>query len=258
MHGIGGSRDFWTGSAADAARGHGGTIGAAGALAARCLITAAVAARDGAEQMSDARDDVLAQVAAARAAGFVVADDGVVTGGGSSPVLVSLVGGSPQVTAALLTTRIAAALDKLGEADADTARDITEALNPAHAPQPRTAPAGAWPVPLADVVAGWSAIGQDRIADQIAAMTPGQRQRLIDEFPESGRQHRRCAVGHAHRGQPGQHRAGDRRRTPRQRAGLAEPYRVLPGPARPRWTTPRAAVAGWIARSSPSTPTGHR
>ena len=97
VHGIGGSRDFWTGSAADAARGHGGTIGAAGALAARCLITAAVAARDGAGQIERraGRRSVLAQVAAARAAGFVVADDGVVTGGGASPVLISLVGGSP-------------------------------------------------------------------------------------------------------------------------------------------------------------------
>ena len=68
-------------------------------------------------------------------------------------------------------------------ADADTAHDITEALNPPHAPPAKTA-AAAWPVPLADVVAGWSAIGQDRIAKQIAAMTPEQRQRLIDEFPK--------------------------------------------------------------------------
>ena len=71
VRGIDGSRDFWTGSAADAARGHGGTIGAAGALAAtRCLITAAVAARDGAEQIGAARDDVLSQVSAARAGWF--------------------------------------------------------------------------------------------------------------------------------------------------------------------------------------------
>ncbi|HKV21945.1 MAG TPA: alpha/beta hydrolase, partial [Mycobacterium sp.] len=40
---IEGSRDFWTGSAADAARGRGATISADGALATRCLITAAVA-----------------------------------------------------------------------------------------------------------------------------------------------------------------------------------------------------------------------
>ena len=62
--------------------------------------------------------------------------------------------------------------------------DIVEALNPPHAPPAPTAPAGGWPIPLADVVSGWSAIGQDRIANQITAMTPEQRQRLIDEFPK--------------------------------------------------------------------------
>lgn len=178
------SRDFWSGSAADAARGHGDTIAAGGALAARCLITAAVAARDGAAQVGSARDDVLALVAAARAEGFAVGDDGVVTGGGPAPLLVTLTGGSPQLTTEVITARIVAALDRLGDADADAAHDIAEALNPVHAPQTPTAPAGALPVPLADVVAGWSAIGQDRIANQITAMTPEQRQRLIDEFPK--------------------------------------------------------------------------
>ncbi len=183
VHAIVGSRDFWSGSAAEAARGHGGTIAAGGAVATRCLVTAAVAARDGAEQMGSARDDLLALLAAARADGFAVADDGVVTGGGTSPLLASLAGGSTQVATDVLTTRIGAALDRLGAADEDTAHDITEALNPVHAPRTQTGPAGAWPVPLADVVAGWSAIGQDRIANQITAMTPQQRQRLIDEFP---------------------------------------------------------------------------
>ena len=181
---IDGSRHFWTGSAAEAARSHGGTIASGGASASRCLITAAVAARDGAEQMSSARDDVLALVSAARAEGFAVADDGSVAGGGTSPLVVSLAGGSTQVTSDLLTTGIVAALDRLGGADTDTARDITGALNPPHAPQAGTGLAGAWPVPLADVVAGWSAIGQDRIANQITAMNPEQRQRLIDEFPK--------------------------------------------------------------------------
>ena len=184
VHTIAGSRDFWSGSAAQAARGHGDTIAAGGAVATRCLITAAVAARDGAAQIGSAQDDVLALLAAARADGFAVADDGVVTGGGASPLLVSLVGGSTAVTTDVLTARLVAALDRLGAADADAAHDIAEALNPAHAPQAPTAPAGAWPVPLADVVAGWSAIGQDRIANQIVAMTPEQRQRLIDEFPK--------------------------------------------------------------------------
>ena len=67
VHTIDGSRDFWSGSAAEAARGHGGTIAAGGAVATRCLITAAVAARDGAAQLGSARDAVLALVAAARA-----------------------------------------------------------------------------------------------------------------------------------------------------------------------------------------------
>jgi Alpha/beta hydrolase len=180
---ITGSRDFWSGSAAEAARGHGDTIAAGGAVATRCLITAAVAARDGAAQMNSARDDLLALLAAARADGFAVAEDGVVTGGSVSTVLASLVGGSTQVTTDVLTARVVGALDRLGAADADTARDITEALNPAHAPTTQIAAAGAWPVPLADIVAGWSAISQDRIANQITAMTPEQRQRLIDEFP---------------------------------------------------------------------------
>jgi hypothetical protein len=184
VRGIDGSRDFWTGSAAEAARRHSDTISAGGALATRCLITAAVAARDGATQMASAQADVLELVAEARGAGFVVADDGSVSGGATSPLLVSLSGGSPAVSRDMLTRRIVVALDRLGAADADTARDIVDALNPPHAPPAQTAPAGAWPVPLADVVAGWSAIGQDRIANQITEMTPEQRQRLIDEFPK--------------------------------------------------------------------------
>ncbi len=181
---IDGSRDFWSGSAAEAARGHGATIAANGALATRCLITAAVAARDGAAQMGSARSDLLAVLSAARADGFRVADDGAVTVGGGSPLLVSLTGGSVAATTDVLDARIVAALDDLGAADTDCASDIIEALNPKHAPKAQTTPAGAWPVPLSDVVAGWSAIGQDRIANQIEAMTPDQRQRLIDEFPK--------------------------------------------------------------------------
>jgi hypothetical protein len=184
VRGIDGTHDFWSGSAADAARGHGGTIASGGALATRCLIAAAVAARDGAVQISSARDDVLGSVAGARAEGFAVADDGVVTGGGTSTLLVTLTGGSARVTADALGGRIVAALDRLGAADADTALDITEALNPVLAPKADTVAAGAWPVLPADLVAGWSAIGQDRIANQIAAMTPEQRQRLVDDFPK--------------------------------------------------------------------------
>jgi hypothetical protein len=84
-----------------------------------------------------------------------------------------------------LTNQIADALDLLTAADVDAANDIEEAL--ASEPIPRaaaTVPAGAWPVQASDVVAGWLALSQDRIAEQIAAMSPAQRQRLIAEFPQ--------------------------------------------------------------------------
>lgn len=164
---IDGSRRFWTGSAADAARDRGTAIGGDGALVTRCLIAAAVAARDGAEQIGSARDDLLTLLAVTR---------------DQSPVLTSLAGGNAAVTADVLDARIDAALEKLGAADSDAAHDVTEALSPAHAPKAPTNPAG-WTVPMADAVAGWSAIGQDRIASQIATMTAEQRQRLVDEFP---------------------------------------------------------------------------
>jgi hypothetical protein len=183
VSGIDGSRDFWTGSAAEAARRNGDAISSGAAFATRCLIAAAVAARDGAEQMTKARSGVLHLIAAARAEGFAVADDGSVSGGAASLLLVPLTGGSRAVSCDVMTQRIVEALDRLGAADADTAEDILEALNPPHAPPAQTAPTGAWPVPLADVVAGWSAIGQDRIANQIAAMSPEERQRLVDDFP---------------------------------------------------------------------------
>ncbi|MDX1886661.1 alpha/beta hydrolase [Mycolicibacterium sp. 120270] len=178
------SRDFWSGSAAEAARGRGATIAADGALACRCLITAAVAARDGAVQMTSARAVLVDVLSIARADGFAVAYDGTVTGRGAASVLVQLTGGEAQVTTDVLTARVTTALDELDAADEDAARDITEALTPAQAPKAQTSPSGAWPVPLGDVVAGWSVIGQDRIAAQIDAMTPEQRQRLIDDFPE--------------------------------------------------------------------------
>lgn len=178
------SREFWTGSAAEAARIRGANIGADGALATRCLITAAVAARDGAAQMGSAQAELAGVLSIARAEGFSVADDGAVALTGPSALLVPMTGGAKQVATDVLTARIGTALDGLAAADEDAAGDITEALNPVRAPMAQTNPAGAWPVPLADVVAGWSVIGQDRIAHQIGAMTPDQRQRLIDEFPK--------------------------------------------------------------------------
>ena len=186
------SRDFWTGSAADTAHERAGTIVAAGDAAARALVTAAVAARDGADQIATAQADVLARVTAARTDGFVVGDDGSVAAANDPPpLLVALSGGSAEVAgdvlaprAAELTRQIVDALERLGAADADAAHDIEEAFaSPPTADAAPTVPAGAWPVQAADVVAGWPAMGQDRIAGQIAAMTPAQRQQLIGDFP---------------------------------------------------------------------------
>ena len=185
-------RDFWTGSAADTAHERAGTIVAAGDAAARALVTAAVAARDGADQIATAQADVLARVTAARTDGFVVGDDGSVAAANDPPpLLVALSGGSAEVAgdvlaprAAELTRQIVDALERLGAADADAAHDIEEAFAPPPtADAAPTVPAGAWPVQAADVVAGWPAMAQDRIAGQIAAMTPAQRQQLIGDFP---------------------------------------------------------------------------
>jgi len=187
------SHEFWTGAAADAARGNTRGISAAADDAARHLVTASVAARGGADQIAAAQSLLQETVAAARDGGFDVAEDGTVSArAGPSPLLVALSGGDAAVAHDLLTTRaddlthqITRALDRLGAADADAAADIEEAF--ASAPVPRaaaTVPAGAWPVQASDVVAGWSAMSQDRIGEQIAAMTPAQRQRLIAEFPQ--------------------------------------------------------------------------
>jgi hypothetical protein len=187
------SHEFWTGATADAAHDHAQGIAAAGNEAARHLITASVAARDGADQIAAAQSVVQEKVAEARDSGFDVGDDGTASiRAGPTPLLTALSGGDPAVAhdmlmmrADALTTQIKAALDRLGAADADAARDIEKAF--ASTPIPRTAttvPAGAWPVLASDVVAGWPAMSQDRIGEQIAAMTPAQKQRLIAEFPQ--------------------------------------------------------------------------
>jgi len=182
----------WTGAAADTARNNAHSIAADADDAARHLVTASVAAQDGADQIAAAQSLVLEKLAEARAGGFAVADDGTTSlRADPSPLLIALSGGDAAVAhdmltmrAEELTTQITAALDKLGAADADAARDIEAAF--ASAPIPRaaaTVPAGAWPVQASDVMAGWPAMSQDRIAEQIAAMTPAQRRRLTTDFP---------------------------------------------------------------------------
>jgi hypothetical protein len=186
------SRDYWTGAAADAARRDAANIAAAGDAAARALVTASVAARDGAEQITSARADVRRRTAQAHDEGFGVGDDGTVSvRAGPAPLLVALSGGDTGVAhdmlalrASELTGEVVDTLELLGAADADAAHDIREALAPSPLPRPAaTVPAGAWPVQAGDVVSAWPAMSQDRIADQIVAMTVAQRERLVTEFP---------------------------------------------------------------------------
>ena len=173
---------FWTGAAADAARLGAKSIVAMADTIARALVLGAAAARDGAAQIASARADVLALVSAARSEGFAVDGAGnVVVDAAPSSLLVAWSGGVPGVAVEMLTVRAAEltrqlgeALDRLGAADADAAADIAEAF---------VLPAGGDRVPDAGVVAAWPNSSQDRIADQIATMTPEQRQRLIEAFP---------------------------------------------------------------------------
>ena len=193
MREVGRSNEFWTGATADAARDNARGIAAAGDNAARHLVIASVAARDGADQIAAAQTSLLTRVAEARRGGFDVADDGAVSiRAGPPPLLVALSGGDAVVAHDMLTMRAdnltdqtKDALDRLAAADSDAAGDIEEAFGSSPVPRPApTLPAGAWPVQASDVVAAWPATNQNRIGEQIAAMTPAQRQRLIAEFPQ--------------------------------------------------------------------------
>ena len=187
------SNEFWAGATADEARETAGSIATACDDVARCLVIASVAARDGADQIAAALTSVRTRLAEARDGGFDVSDDAMVSiRAGPPALLVALSGGDPVVAGDMLTMRadelskrIMDALDRLGAADADAAADISEAFAPRPIPHAAaTVPAGAWPVQASDVVAGWPAMSQDRISEQVAAMTPAQRQRLIAEFPQ--------------------------------------------------------------------------
>ena len=189
VRGVEASRDFWTGSAADAAREQAGELAVRSDGLARALLMAAVAARDGADQIAEARRDVLDIVDAARRDGYAVADDGTVTPADPVPLLVALSGGDAGLArdmmrprAVELTRHIAEKLDALGAADVDAAHDIDEAFASAPDAAGQTRPAGA--APSTEPVAAWPSMSQDRIAAAISAMTPEQRQRLIEQFPK--------------------------------------------------------------------------
>ncbi|CAJ1504039.1 alpha/beta hydrolase [[Mycobacterium] burgundiense] len=128
---------------------------------------AAAAARDGATVIGAAREEFLVLLASVRGDGHTVADDGLVTDG-----------------AAELTVRVRYGLRQVAVADRDVADEIARLV---------AAPAGAAPdgaaVPTAPaaagVVSGWPAMSQDRIAEQIAAMSAEGRRRLIESAPGS-------------------------------------------------------------------------
>jgi hypothetical protein len=184
--------DRWTGTAGGNAWDRLSRISTAARVLGRRFVCAAVAARDGATRITAARDTVLTLVADAETDNYLVADDGAVTPPDSDvpKVLRLLCGGDINAARAMMATRateltcqLRAALDSLAAADTDAARDIDEAFSLNRQDPPATQPAGASPVQAADIVAGWPAMAQDRIADQIAAMTPEEKRHLVDTVP---------------------------------------------------------------------------
>ncbi|TGD86273.1 alpha/beta hydrolase [Mycolicibacterium sp. CH28] len=155
----------------------------------RALILAAAEARDAAVVVSGARDRVLAVVADAQQEGCPVHDDGTV---GPAPhptaLLVACGGGSDSAARAMLEVRageltraLRSALAGLSTVDADAARAIDGAFGEA-----RPAPAAVRPAGVAgDPVANWPRMSQDSIAAQVAAMSPAERQLLIDQAPHA-------------------------------------------------------------------------
>lgn len=186
VQGIGETHDFWTGDAANAARENVAKLGGAASSLARALVAAAVAARDGADVISAARDDVLGSVNAVQTLGFKVADDGTVTPPDQPPkVLLDQSGGNADVVKQVLreaaeryTREIVGKLEALGAADDDAARDIDDAFHGVTSAP--TAPTGLGENPTAN----WPKMSQDNIAAQIAALTPDQRRELVETRPQ--------------------------------------------------------------------------
>lgn len=182
-----GTGEFWVGSAAQKARAHAEAVTAPARQAARALIAAAAAARDGARLIADARATVLSLADAAVSEGYAVADDGTVTAPAELPELLRLLAGESAGELMMARRAIEStgelhdALDRLGAADRDTAARIDLVFSGG---QPEaTFPAGATDLAPAEVVGAWTAMSQDRIAEQVAAMSPQQRQSLIDAEP---------------------------------------------------------------------------
>ncbi|BBZ76381.1 hypothetical protein MANY_17180 [Mycolicibacterium anyangense] len=176
----------WAGSAADAALSAAIPAAAGLRLLCRALILAAAQARDGALTLAAARDQVLGALAAAQAEGCSVSEDGAVRAPSSPPeLLVACSGGSPAAAMTMLDARCAEltrqlqdSLDRLGVADTDAARAIDAAFDITPGPA-AVRPAGV----AGPDVGGWPTLSQDRIAGQLATLSPAERTALIEQRP---------------------------------------------------------------------------
>ena len=178
-------RPAGTGAALDAARAAIDGIDRSATSAARSLVAAAVAARCGADRIAAARGAVLEAVESATTTGYGVSDDGAVTPPPSGPELLEVLGGAhADVLLASRATQlgrgISAALGALAEADADTARNLADAFGLRATSPVSTHPAGA----TVGTVPNWPTMAQERIAEQIATMSPEQRRQLIAAAPQ--------------------------------------------------------------------------
>ena len=184
--------DPWTGAAADEARTRAHAFCARGDAVARALVMAAVAARDGADQLAAAQHTVANLADTARREGFRVADDGTVTPAADPSALLILLSGSDahaagqllELRAIELSRRIGEALDRLGAADDDAAHDLERAFDEAEG-------SGS----IATVPAGAQRTGPDDPWDvRIAANRDAIAQAVLDVSPEAPNAKQRIAL----------------------------------------------------------------
>ncbi|MCB9441435.1 MAG: alpha/beta hydrolase [Mycolicibacterium sp.] len=180
VRGVTATRDFWRGSAAEAARNRASVLTGRVVALARAFVAAAAAARNGAALLRARRDDVLTTVAAAESEGYTVADDGTVRTNDTAGTTAAAPSPAMLTRAGELTVDVQSGLDRLALADEDTARDI-EAAFAVEAPAP-TQLAG-WPAGPEALISRWPSTGQDEIAAQIAALSPQQRRQLVEAAP---------------------------------------------------------------------------
>jgi hypothetical protein len=175
----------WTGDAADRFRQRLDGIADAATDAARRLIACAAAARDGAERIGVAQNRVLGELWEATAKGYRVSDDGAVSPPADPGPLLRALGGDDGAAAMAatrteeLTRELARLLELLGTADADTAAGLSAALDDARSPGETPTSETAFGDPTNE----WPGMAQDRIAEQVAAMTDEQRHHLVASRP---------------------------------------------------------------------------